>query len=105
MQQVCTGAWEILFHYLGKDKLKNTQLWKSDWQKGIKPLASKKETQGIRRLRKDAEQADHYIYAVIKHCISLIVLLLYHFVEYPSQHQWDLRVLNLVISGSWMYSI
>lgn len=90
MQQVCIEAQEIPSHYIWKDKLKNTQLWKSDWWKDIKPLASTQVTLGIRWLCKDAEPADHYIYAVIKHYFSVTVLPLHHFVEYTSQHQWEL---------------
>ena len=58
MQQVCTGTQEIPSHDMVKDKLKDIQLWKSDWQKDIKPPTSKEVTQGIRQLLKDAEPAD-----------------------------------------------
>lgn len=71
MQHVCTGAWEILPHQL-RTNLRTLNSENLTGAKVIKLLASKKVTQRFRRLRKDAEPADHYIYAVIKHCSSHI---------------------------------
>lgn len=105
MQQVCTGTQEIPSHDMVKDKLKDIQLWKSDWQKDIKPPTSKEETQGIGQLLKDAEPADHYIYTVIKHCILQLQYCCCITFSNTLPSTSEISVSNLVISHSWMYSI